>query len=134
MSRFLVIATRIFLGLIFFSSGLAKLTHGLTPGLIGPVWLEERLAQYGLGLWAQFVACSQVLIGALLLSRRFATLGAVMLVPMLANILVVTISLQWRGTPYVNAVLLAMNLFLLWADRARLAPLVLRPEPRRTVK
>jgi hypothetical protein len=34
--------------------------------------------------------------------------------------------------PY--AVLLAMNLFLLWADRARLAPLVLRPEPRRTVK
>lgn len=31
----LVVATRIFLGLIFFSAGLAKLTHGLTPGLIG---------------------------------------------------------------------------------------------------
>jgi uncharacterized membrane protein YphA (DoxX/SURF4 family) len=122
--KFAVIGTRIFLGLIFFSSGLAKLTHGLTPGLIGPVWLEERLAQYGLGLWAQFVAVSQVLIGALLLSQRFATLGAVMLVPMLTNILVITISLKWRGTPYVNAVLLVMNLFLLWADREHLKPLV----------
>lgn len=125
MKKFLVISTRVFLGLIFFSSGLAKLTHGITPGIIGPVWLEERLAQYSLGLWAQFVAWSQVVIGALLLSQRFATLGAVMLVPMLANILVVTISLQWRGTPYVNAVLLAMNLFLLWADRERLKPLVM---------
>ena len=127
MKRFVIIAIRVFLGLIFFSSGLAKLTHGLTPGLIGPVWLEERLAPYGLGLWVKFVACSQVLIGALLLSQRFATLGAVMLVPMLANILVITISLQWRGTPYVNGVLLAMNLFLLWADRKRLEPLVRFP-------
>ena len=130
MLKFLVISTRVFLGLVFFSSGLAKLTHGITPGLIGPVWLEERLAQYNLGLWAQFVAWSQVLIGALLLSQRFATLGAVMLVPMLANILVVTISLQWRGTPYVNAVLLAMNLFLLWADRERLKPLVMATASR----
>ena len=124
MKRFAVIGIRVFLGLIFFSSGLAKLTHGLTPGLIGPIWLEERLAQYGLSLWAQFVAWSQLLIGALLLSQRFALLGAVMLVPMLVNILVVTISLQWRGTPYVNAVLLAMNLFLLWVDRERLKPLL----------
>ena len=126
MKRVAVIGIRVFLGLIFFSSGLAKLTHGLTPGLIGPIWLEERLAQYGLGLWAQFVAWSQLLIGALLLSQRFALLGAVMLVPMLVNILVVTISLQWRGTPYVNAVLLVMNLFLLWVDRERLKPLVMR--------
>ena len=124
MKRFAVIGIRVFLGLIFFSAGLGKLTHGLTPGLIGPIWLEERLAQYGLSLWAQFVACSQLLIGALLLSHRFALLGAVMLVPMLVNILVVTISLQWRGTPYVNAVLLAMNLFLLWVDRERLKPLL----------
>ena len=124
MKRIAVIGIRVFLGLIFFSAGLGKLTHGLTPGLIGPIWLDERLAQYGLSLWAQFVAWSQLLIGALLLSQRFALLGAVMLVPMLVNILVVTISLQWRGTPYVNAVLLAMNLFLLWVDRERLRPLV----------
>lgn len=125
MFRLAHIATRIFLGLIFFTSGMGKLTHGGFVGLIGPVWLEERLAAYGLGLFAQFVAWSQVLIGLLLLSQRFALIGAVMLVPMLANIFVITVSLQWRGTPYVNAVLLAMNAFLLWGYRHRLKLLFL---------
>lgn len=125
MFRLAQLATRLFLGLIFFTSGMGKLTHGGFVGLIGPVWLEERLAAYGLGLFAQFVAWSQVLIGLLLLSQRFAIIGAVMLVPMLANIFVITVSLQWRGTPYVNAVLLAMNAFLLWGYRHRLKLLFL---------
>jgi uncharacterized membrane protein YphA (DoxX/SURF4 family) len=123
MGRYAIIGIRLFLGITFFSSGMAKLTHGDFPGFIGPVWLEERLAQYGLAFFARFVAWSQVGVGLLLLSQRFATLGAVMLVPMLTNILVVTISLQWRGTPYVNAVLLAMNLVLLAADARKLRPL-----------
>ncbi len=123
MRRFVLIAIRLFLGITFFTSGMAKLTHGDFPGFIGPVWLEERLATYGLAMWARFVGWSQVDVGLLLLSQRFSTLGAVMLVPMLANILVVTISLQWRGTPYVNAVLLAMNLTLLIADWRKLRPL-----------
>lgn len=123
MRRFVLIAIRLFLGITFFTSGMAKLTHGDFPGFIGPVWLEERLATYGLAMWARFVGWSQVGVGLLLLSQRFSTLGAVMLVPMLANILVVTISLQWRGTPYVNAVLLAMNLTLLIADWRKLRPL-----------
>lgn len=118
-------AIRIFLGLIFFTAGMAKLFAGHQfPGLIGPVWLEEELAKYGLGLYARFIAYSQVAIGFLLLTRRFATVGAIMLVPLIANILVVTVSLQWRGTPFVNAALLGMNLWLLWADRAKLQPLL----------
>lgn len=119
------LAIRIFLGLIFFTAGMAKLFAGHKfPGLIGPVWLEDELARYGLAFYARFIAYSQVAVGFLLLTRRFATAGAIMLVPLLANILMVTVSLQWRGTPYVNAALLGMNLWLLWADRARLLPLL----------
>ncbi|MCY7353399.1 MAG: DoxX family membrane protein [Cytophagaceae bacterium] len=114
--RFLLVSTRLFLGLVFFTSGMGKLTHGNFPGIIGPVWLEERLAEYGLALFARFVAYSQVLVGLLLLSQRFATLGAVMLFPMLMSIFMVTVSLQWRGTPYVNAFLLVLNAGLLIAD------------------
>lgn len=125
----LVTGIRVFLGLIFFTSGMGKLTHGDYVGLIGPVWLAERLAPYGLAYWATFVAWSQMAIGLMLLSRRWALLGAIMLVPLLTNILVVTISLQWRGTPYVNAVLLAMNLTLLVADRRRLMALITDREP-----
>ncbi len=49
--KFAVVGTRLFLGLIFFTSGMGKLTGGDFPGLIGPVHLEQSLAPYGLGLW-----------------------------------------------------------------------------------
>jgi uncharacterized membrane protein YphA (DoxX/SURF4 family) len=114
--KFAVVGTRLFLGLIFFTSGIGKLTGGDYPGLIGPVHLEEWLAPYGLGLWVKFVAWSQITVGLLLLSQRFATVGAIMLLPMIANILIVTVSLKWQGTPYVNGFLLGLNLFLLAAD------------------
>ncbi|WP_299761612.1 DoxX family membrane protein [uncultured Pontibacter sp.] len=104
---------RIFLGYIFLSAGICKLTDGNFGQIIGPPWLEERLAEYGLGLFAQVVAVSQVVCGALLLSQRFSLLGAVMLVPMCIAILAVTVSQQWAGTPYINAVLLLLNLSLL---------------------
>lgn len=107
--------TRVFLGMIFFTAGAGKLIPGF-PGVIGPTWLVDRLEPHGLGLFAEFIALSQVAIGALLMSGRFATLGAIMLVPMLTCILMVTVSLGWRGTPYVNAVLLLLNLALLAYD------------------
>ena len=109
---------RIFLGLIFFTAGMSKLMS--FPGIIGPVWLEEKLAPHGLGLFARFVAISQIVVGLLLLSKRFATIGAVMLFPLLLCILMVTISLEWQGTPYVNAFLLLINLTLLAADYPKL--------------
>ncbi|QOI97265.1 MAG: DoxX family protein [Flammeovirgaceae bacterium] len=117
--QFSITGIRLFLGLIFFTAGMAKLTQNF-PGIIGPVWLEEKLAPYGLGLYARFIAWSQVVVGVLLLSHRFATIGAVLLFPIVLNIWVVTISLEWRGTPYVNLVLLILNLALLAWDYHKL--------------
>jgi uncharacterized membrane protein YphA (DoxX/SURF4 family) len=120
---------RVFLGLTFMTAGLGKLFAGHHfPGFIGPVHLQDELAPYGLALYARFVGYCQVFIGTLLLTRRFAAIGAVMLVPMLANILMVTISLGWRGTPWLNACLLGLNLYLVWHERARWIGL-LRSEP-----
>ncbi|MBF8965054.1 DoxX family membrane protein [Pontibacter sp. FD36] len=113
----LLLLIRLFLGYIFFSSGICKLTGGEFGQLIGPPWLEEQLAQYGLGLFAKVVAVSQVLCGTLLLSQRFSLLGAIMLVPMNVAILAVTVSQQWAGTPYVNTVMLLLNLTLLLLER-----------------
>jgi uncharacterized membrane protein YphA (DoxX/SURF4 family) len=78
-----VVSARLVLGLVFLSSGLAKLVPHF-PNLIGPVWLEERLAPYGLALFARFIALSEVFAGSLLLMRRFATLGALTLLPILS--------------------------------------------------
>ncbi len=119
--RFSIPATRVFLGLIFFTAGMAKLfADHKFPGLIGPVWLEERLAEHNLGLYARFIAWSQVIAGLTLLSQRFATLGAILTFPIILNIWLVTISLEWQGTPYVNFVLILLNLHLLIADYPKL--------------
>lgn len=116
--HFAVISTRIFLGLLFFTGGMSKLMP--FPGVMGPTWLIETLAEYDLELYGYFIAYSQVTIGLLLLSQRFATLGAVMLFPLLANMFMITVSMHWRGTPYVIAVFILMNIFLLIADYHRL--------------
>lgn len=106
---------RVFLGIIFVSAGASKLIPGY-PGIIGPVWLVDRLEPFGLGFFGQFVAVSELAVGALLLIPGLATLGAIMLVPMLVSIFVVTISLGWQGTPYVLAFLLLVNAGLILYD------------------
>jgi uncharacterized membrane protein YphA (DoxX/SURF4 family) len=121
---FLIIIIRLFLGYIFFSSGLCKLTHGQFGQLIGPPLLEDDLAKYGLALFARVIAVMQVVCGTLVLSQRFSTLGAIMLLPMNLSILAVTVSMGWNGTPYVNGFFLLLNLLLLVYDWKKLIVLV----------
>ncbi|GAB3200062.1 putative membrane protein YphA (DoxX/SURF4 family) [Pontibacter aydingkolensis] len=115
----LVVLIRLFLGYIFFSAGMCKLTNGNFGQIIGPPWLEEALAKHGLGFFAQVVATFQVIIGALLMSQRYSLLGAIMLVPMNVAILTVTVSMNWTGTPYINAFFLGLNLVLLFVERQK---------------
>ena len=115
----------VFLGLIFFTAGMAKVFYEHRfPGLIGPVWLEEKLAEFDLGLFARFIAYSQIMIGYMLLTLRYRTLGAIALLPMLLNIFLVTVSQNWAGTPYVLAFFLLLNIVLLIADAPKLLHLI----------
>ncbi|MDO8967104.1 hypothetical protein [Algoriphagus sp.] len=117
--------TSIFLGFTFWGAGMVKLYAGHQfIGWIGPPWLVERLQEYELGLFAEFIAVSQITIGFMLLSTRFKLLGSIMMIPMILNILMVTVSQNWAGTPYVLAVLLLMNLYILWQYRDFFGPLV----------
>lgn len=121
---FTVILIRLLLGYIFLSAGLCKLTHGHFGQIIGPPLLEDTLAKYGLGLFARIVAITQVVCGILLLSHRFSTVGAIMLLPMNLSILAVTISMHWVGTPYVNGFFIALNIALLLYDWHKLKVLI----------
>ena len=118
---------RALLGVVFLLSGLSKLWP-VVPNVIGPVQLVEVLTPHGLAFFARFIALSEALVGALLLIPRLTTLGALMFFPMLTCILVVTISLHWRGTPIVNSVLLGFNVALLAYDYPKIAP-IFRPRP-----
>lgn len=117
----IIVSIRVFLGLIFFTAGMSKLyfEHQF-PGIIGPVWLEERLTEHDLGMYARFIAGSQIIAGLLLFTQRFATLGAVLTFPIILNIFMVTVSMGWQGTPYVNFFLLSLNAWLLAYDYHKL--------------
>ena len=115
----------LFLGFTFLGSGMAKLyaDHAYF-GWIGPIWLEERLEPHGLGLYARFIAYSQVLIGYMLFTYRYRVLGAIMAVPLIGNILMVTISMQWQGTPYIRGFLFVMTAYILFRNLNLLIPIV----------
>jgi hypothetical protein len=104
---------RLFLGYLFTSSGLCKLTDGHFGQLIGPPLLIAQLTPHGLRTFGFFIAISQVMSGALVLSQRYSLVGLIMLVPMNLGILMVTISQNWQGTPYVDAVFTLLNLLAL---------------------
>lgn len=131
----IIVLIRVFLGLIFFTAGMSKLyfEHQF-PGLIGPVWLEERLAEHDLGMYARFIAGSQIIAGLLLFTQRFATLGAILTFPIILNIFMVTVSMKWQGTPYVNAFLILMNAWLLAFDYHKLKFILTdKPAPLKSV-
>jgi hypothetical protein len=131
MKRIFINGTGIFLGAIFFTSGMAKVfAEHKFPGIIGPVWLEDILAKHDLGLFAQFIAYAQIGIGFLLLTLRFATVGAIMLLPMNMNILMITVSQNWVGTPYVISFFIVLNVILLLFDFHKWKYLFYRDAPQ----
>ena len=82
---------------------------------------------YQSGLYWQFLGWAQLLAGLLLLTQRFATLGAVLFVGIIANIFVITISYDFGGTPVVTGLMLLATLGLLLWDWNRLRVLLNLP-------
>ena len=67
------------------------------------------------GLYWKFIGWFQVGCGVLLMTQRFARLGALMFFGMIVNIFVITISYGFQGTPIVTGLLsLAAAYLLIW--------------------
>jgi len=94
------------------------------PGVMGPVWLEQELTPYSLGMFARFIAWSEAIIGLCLLAKPTRVLGSIMMVPLLLNILAVVISMNWRGTPWVIMFFLSINTFLMAYHFPRWKPII----------
>jgi hypothetical protein len=68
------------------------------------------------GLYWNFIGITQVIAGGLLMTQRFAKLGAVIFFPLILNIFVITISYNFKGTPVVTGLMLLATIFLLMWD------------------
>ena len=85
------------------------------------------------GFYWQFIGWAQVLAGFLLMTQRYAKLGAVVNFPILLNVFVITISMDFGGTPLITGLMLAANLMLLiwhWGELKSLINLPYTPEPK----
>jgi hypothetical protein len=122
-SRLLVVftaITRVLLALAFLPSGLTKvLGHRFTTlPLTDPVgyFFDGFFSAEG---YYRFVGFAQLAAALLLLLPWTATLGALLYLPIIVNIFVITVSVNFGGTVVVAAMMLLANMYLLCWDYDR---------------
>ncbi len=80
---------------------------------------------YRLGLYWEFLGWGQIVAALLLMTQLFATLGAVIFIPIILNIFIISISYELGfGLPIITGLMLLSNIFLLVWDYNKLQVLV----------
>lgn len=111
-----VILTRFLIGFAFIPSGFKKiLGERFTQiGIDNPIGFFFE-ALYLSGFYWNFIGWAQVIAALLLMTQRFATLGAVFFFFIVSNIWIITISLHFSGTWVITSLMLiAVLMLLLW--------------------
>ena len=126
-----IIYTRYLVGGAFVFASLIKIKgHRFTQmdGTVAghnPGYFFEMM--YQSGLYWQFIGWAQCVAGLLLLTQRYALLGALAYLSIIANIFVITISYDFAGTPVITGLMLLAGLLLLAWDWNRLRVVVNQP-------
>ena len=138
LAQIFIIYTRYLIGGAFVFSSIIKIkgkrftTYSQEDAPLGSAMhFFETLFQTG--FYWQFIGWAQVLAGFLLMTQRYAKLGAVVNFPILLNVFVITISMDFGGTPLITGLMLAANLMLLiwhWGELKSLINLPYTPEPK----
>lgn len=111
---------RVALALGFIPSGIVKVMGERFTALPSNHPLGHYFdALYLTGFYYTFIGVSQLTAALLLLIPRTALLGAILYLPIIFNICVLTYATRFEGTRIATLMLLA-NLYLLWWDYARL--------------
>jgi len=138
LAQIFIIYTRYLIGGAFVFSSIIKIkgkrftTYSQEDAPLGSAMhFFEVLYQTG-GYW-QFIGWAQLLAGFLLMTQRYAKLGALVNFPILLNVFVITISMDFGGTPVITGLMLAANVMLLiwhWGELKSLINLPYTPEPK----
>lgn len=130
----LAVISRILLALAFIPTSLVKiLGQRFTVMPVDTPLGFFFEAMYRSGDYWRFIGVGQLLAGILILIPRTATLGAVLFFPIVLNIFVITVAMDFKGTGFVTGGMLLASFFLLCWDYDRLEPLLFgtqRPEDR----
>ncbi|RPD44310.1 hypothetical protein DNI29_21615 [Hymenobacter sediminis] len=134
-----VIYTRYVIGGAFVFASLIKIKgerFTMVKGEGSPFHSPEHFFEtlYQSGLYWQFLGVAQLVAWVLLLTQRYALLGALLFLPIIANIYVITISYEFGYTHVITGAMLLATVGLLAWDWNRLRivlnqPVVLLPSP-----
>jgi len=118
--RYFTILCRFALALGFIPSGIVKIIGERFTALPSNHPLGHYFdALYLTSFYYRFIGVSQLTAALLLLIPRTALMGAILYLPIILNICVLTYATRFEGTRIATLMLLA-NLYLLWWDYGRL--------------
>ncbi|SFN13101.1 DoxX protein [Chryseobacterium oleae] len=125
LNQWIIIHLRYLVGFAFFPSGLTKLLGNrfTVLSIDTPIGYFFE-AMYQTGFYWNFLGLSQIVAGILLMTQRFALLGALLFLAILTNIWIITISLSFTGTWLITSLMMiAVTVLLIW-DHHKLMPVL----------
>ncbi len=129
LPQLFVIYTRYLIGAAFVFASVVKIQgkrfttiDGINEPINSAWHMFETL--YQSGLWWKVMGLGQLIAGLLLMTQRYAKLGALMFLPIISNVFVITLSYDFRGTPVITGLMLIANILLVLWDWDELKILV----------
>ena len=127
-----VIYTRYLIGGAFVFASLVKIKGQrfmTVPGAGSPFHSPQHFFEtmYQSGLYWQFLGLAQLVAGLLLMTQRYALLGALLFLPIIANVYVITISYDFSYTSIITGAMLLATIGLLAWDWNTLRVVVHQP-------
>ena len=121
LPQIFIINIRYFLGGAFVFASLIKIKgHRFTTlsGEMEPINSAWHFFEtmYQSGLYWQFIGVCQLLAGLLIMTQRYSKPGAVINLPIILNIFIITLSYDFNYTPVITGLMLVANVVLLIWD------------------
>jgi hypothetical protein len=113
-----IIYTRYLIGGAFVFASLIKIKgHRFTgeSGALNPIDSAWHFFEtmYQSGLYWKFIGISQLTAGFLLMTQKYSKLGALLNLPIVLNIFIITLSYYFAFTPVITGLMLLANLMLI---------------------
>lgn len=124
-TRYLIGGTFVFASIIKIKGERFTAASGADAPIASAWHFFETL--YQSGLYWQFIGTAQFVAGMLLLTQRYARLGAVLFFPIILNIFIITLSYEFAYTPVVTGMMLLATLALVLWEWDTLRVLVNQP-------
>ncbi|WP_156113401.1 hypothetical protein [Wocania ichthyoenteri] len=118
LPQIFIIYTRYLIGGAFVFASLIKIKgkrFTSESGELSPInsALHFFETMYQSGLYWEFIGIGQLIAGFFLMTQKFSKLGALMNLPIIINIFIITLSYYFAYTPVVTGLMLIANLMLI---------------------